>query len=223
MNNDYVSHHGIVGMHWGEKNGPPYPLAYGDHSASEKKAGWTKSLSSLADWNTARKHKKRLNKLDQKTVEAIDKAQIEREKGVRSAQRYADRALKTNNAKPGLDKKLDKYYNDAAKHGELSKQYMKEAMDLGKETWKAIGEAAYAGYDIDSKKVYRDARKGQRLVAQTLAGPIGQAAYASYMYSQGYGSGVIEGNKFTVKKTKSENGYGNVRMELRKVQDRDVR
>ena len=37
-------HHGILGMKWGKRNGPPYPLGAEDHSASEKKAGWRKSL-----------------------------------------------------------------------------------------------------------------------------------------------------------------------------------
>lgn len=41
-----LQHHGILGMHWGRRNGPPYPLGSSDHSASEKKAGWRKSLSS---------------------------------------------------------------------------------------------------------------------------------------------------------------------------------
>ena len=49
MRNDfqsnYLAHHGILGMHWGKRNGPPYPLGSKDHSASEKKAGWKKSLS----------------------------------------------------------------------------------------------------------------------------------------------------------------------------------
>ena len=40
-------HHGILGMRWGKKNGPPYPLAPEDHSASEKKAGCRNSLSNL--------------------------------------------------------------------------------------------------------------------------------------------------------------------------------
>lgn len=40
-------HHGILGMRWGQKNGPPYPLKPSDHSASEKKAGWRKSLDSI--------------------------------------------------------------------------------------------------------------------------------------------------------------------------------
>lgn len=45
---EYLAHHGILGQKWGKQNGPPYPLGASDHSASEKKAGWRKSLSSGA-------------------------------------------------------------------------------------------------------------------------------------------------------------------------------
>lgn len=40
-------HHGILGQKWGKKNGPPYPLDPGKHSASEKKAGWRQSLNNI--------------------------------------------------------------------------------------------------------------------------------------------------------------------------------
>lgn len=35
---DELSHHGIEGQKWGVRNGPPYPLDSGDHSAAERRA-----------------------------------------------------------------------------------------------------------------------------------------------------------------------------------------
>lgn len=35
---DYLEHHGIAGMKWGQRNGPPYPLDQKDKSAAEKRA-----------------------------------------------------------------------------------------------------------------------------------------------------------------------------------------
>lgn len=35
---DYLAHHGVLGMKWGEQNGPPYPIQDGGHSKSEKEA-----------------------------------------------------------------------------------------------------------------------------------------------------------------------------------------
>lgn len=51
-------HHGIRGQKWGKRNGPPYPLGAGDHSASEKKAGWRKSLDNDGKTDKVKKPKK---------------------------------------------------------------------------------------------------------------------------------------------------------------------
>lgn len=44
LHKNYLEHHGILGMRWGRKMGPPYPLDASDHSAAEKKEGYKKSL-----------------------------------------------------------------------------------------------------------------------------------------------------------------------------------
>lgn len=61
---DYLEHHGILGQKWGKRNGPPYPLDGSDHSASEKKAGWTKSLFGGEKKNT----QQQVKKLEQKAI-----------------------------------------------------------------------------------------------------------------------------------------------------------
>ena len=38
VTNSYIEHSGILGMKWGQRNGPPYPIRDGGHSAAEVKA-----------------------------------------------------------------------------------------------------------------------------------------------------------------------------------------
>lgn len=42
---DVIEHHGIMGMHWGQRNGPPYPLTAGAHSPEEKRAKYQRSIA----------------------------------------------------------------------------------------------------------------------------------------------------------------------------------
>ena len=54
-------HHGILGMRWGKRNGPPYPLTYNEHSAAEKKQNNKKELSGYTDskgYRTFARHEK---------------------------------------------------------------------------------------------------------------------------------------------------------------------
>lgn len=55
---EILAHHGILGMSWGKRNGPPYPLGASDHSAKEKAAGtkgWSKEAKSQSRNSSGRK------------------------------------------------------------------------------------------------------------------------------------------------------------------------
>ncbi len=40
----HISHHGILGQKWGNRNGPPYPLGGGKKSYLYKKTPWKQYL-----------------------------------------------------------------------------------------------------------------------------------------------------------------------------------
>lgn len=79
VNNDELQHHGIGGMRWGVKNGPPYPLRSGDHNAREKLAAkigpeaWKKRYEE----NLERKAEKAEAKAEKAEAKAVRKARIQ--------------------------------------------------------------------------------------------------------------------------------------------------
>lgn len=78
---DELSHHGIQGMKWGDRNGPPYPLRPGARSGAEKKAG-TPIADKFEDFERKRKRKAAIKKA-QKTRKEKAKHERDRQEALR--------------------------------------------------------------------------------------------------------------------------------------------
>lgn len=74
-----LSHHGIRGMKWGKRNGPPYPLTQSSKSQAERKASTGKTEGSeKKDAETSGK-KKISDMSDSELKEAISRLQLEKQ------------------------------------------------------------------------------------------------------------------------------------------------
>ena len=191
-------HHGILGQRWGKKNGPPYPIAAGAHSASEKKAGWKKSL------NSSNVYDRRAGKHGIKMLKYYDKHQDYGIKGdEKKSDKYWEKSKKhrekmfSNKAKSyqselnkldqkmakheiARDKFLEKGYrllekNKGANAEKKASKFLNKA-HINKESIKqaerkmheTIKEMKEFGYGFNTNTTERYSRRGRKIVAGTL-------------------------------------------------------
>lgn len=95
-----IQHHGILGMRWGRKNGPPYPLGSSDHSASEKKAGWRKSLSSGGIFGKRKKAK--ADRVAKANAKKIVEERLKDKEADEFFEKNKEKILRSNKAKDVL-------------------------------------------------------------------------------------------------------------------------
>ena len=170
-------HHGILGMKWGKKNGPPYPLDPEDHSASEKKAGWKKSLKKELK-NELRNAKAERDAANQKNYDKHLKKYVE---GVKSGKSFSKEESEADSSK----------YNA---------QFEKDTLK-----YKNRVKEAKATYKEELKKAGNDPSKKMKVALAVGAGlaVAGLAAYGAYKISE-TNSGKIA-NRFMEKQQKGEN------------------
>ena len=183
-----LMHHGILGQRWGKKNGPPYPLGASDHSASEKKAGWRKSLDSGGQTRgEARKYTRKLNRLDK--LRAEDNAHIQRlrDKNMKITEKYAKSIGKNGtNVKKTLDK-----INKNSINRKAFEKHLQRCDEVIADTLKEMNDK---GYKMSSDHVTRRALQGETLAGYYIGGIIG----ASIIAKRNEKYVLQEGTKFKV-------------------------
>lgn len=172
---DELYHHGILGQRWGKKNGPPYPLSAKDHSASEKKAGWRKSLDSNGELEEKKKaykqarreYQKSFNKAYNLSIAAYSPVKSHREA---NKKRWEDASGKAQN------------YLDAKQEYKSEKQKVKEYQNLNRELLKKNPNAAVVNPDIAgwAKQHKKELLIGAGVVGAAALIAVGAKTYDSY-------------------------------------------
>ena len=102
LDDEIIEHFGILGMHWGTRNGPPYPLGASISTGRRLKksaGGGSGSGSESESRSVSRKRKKALKKarkaraknLKMKTMEKQSKEEIIKNKDIRSMLQNVDK------------------------------------------------------------------------------------------------------------------------------------
>lgn len=172
-------HHGILGQRWGKKNGPPYPLSAKDHSASEKKAGWRKSLDSNGELEEKKKaykqakkeYSRSFNKAYNRSIAAYSPVKAHREA---NKERWADASSKAQK------------YLDAKKEYKNEKQKIKEYQKINREILKKNPNAAVVNPNILdwAKQHKKELLIGAGVVGTAALVAAGAKAYDSYKNKQ---------------------------------------
>lgn len=157
---DYIYHHGILGQKWGKRNGPPYPLGASDHSASEKKAGWRKSLKKGESNSNSPTSSKRETRREKKLKRNAEMSKEYADKAVEQRRQLEDlsaNGLKSETMRKKYGKCLD--MNDAAFYlyfGKTKKIALQDAINernLKIKTYEKASKDKAAGKLTDSQKM----------------------------------------------------------------------
>lgn len=188
--NNSISHHGIKGQKWGERN---YQNPDGTLTEEGRKRYASKSPYRI---------QRSLNKIDESAAKAEariynakNKAREYSAKGTVYANKHGE-SEKTTKKLTKLDKKIKKQEEKISNLKDLISKH-------DKATWSRINVALEKGYDVTINKGYRRVSLGEDFIKS-----LGLAAVSGIMSSKSY---YVPGNYYKVKKNESNSVVDNLR------------
>ena len=200
----YLAHHGILGQKWHKRNGPPYPLDAGDHSKSEKEAGYKKSLGGGRNEEMYdRKAKKKEAKQVTKQLNKIDKDMAFEKRWASEHLDAVQRLNKKASKKAAKGKELsEKDQKRLDKHLKGMEESLAKIEDGKKETQRILDSIDKTEFNIKSEATLRNVKTGKEFAAEVIAA----TATGLVMPALGAGVGVVvvtghhaEGTQYKVK------------------------
>lgn len=143
---DYLEHHGITGMKWGKRNGPPYPLDASQKSSAEKSAEKGSGSGSGGSGVSQKKPKKVSPKKAKQMKEEEYEALSDEEKKAK-IMKEADTEMLVKYSNLFDDKEIQSTYNRAlllSKSKDLIDKDAKRETDKNKDK-KSIGKKVATG------------------------------------------------------------------------------
>ena len=173
ISSDELYHHGIQGMHWGQRNGPPYPLKDGAHSPEEKRASYAKKIA--RNEKAANRYRLKAAKLRVKAAK-LNRKRIKKNDESTSFFSRARRANRKELKASKLEKKAAKRERTALKlkkkMSDIDIKAAAEAMSMfgsanGKKTWaERRADAKKAKQRMKNLKKARDVRQKNKEMAE---------------------------------------------------------
>lgn len=191
--NDWLAHHGILGMKWGKKNGPPYPLSDDQMSAVEKRN------NEVSEFAAKVKHESKLRKVQER--ENIDKEKMARRELVRQhkfEEKESRRQTRVQEREEHRQNRVDEREIRRQHRFDDAEQIRQNRIEEGEERRQD---------DFDSKETYEKYKNGKKYVTKALVG-IGVTAvslYAAYKIGNKATGGKLGDSVKSMFKKNSEN------------------
>ena len=189
--NNSISHYGIKGQKWGERN---YQNPDGTLTEEGRKRYASKSPYRVQ--RSLNKIDERAAKAEARVYNAEKKAWKYSAKGIKYANKHGE-SEKTTKKLTKLDKKIKKQEEKISNLKDLISKH-------DKATWSRINVALEKGYDVTINKGHRYVSLGEDFIKS-----LGLAAVSGIMSSKSY---YVPGNYYKVKKNKSNSSVGNLRI-----------